>query len=392
MVMATGTAQYQTGPSPQQVASPSPQQVPIGQNVQRKPFRGATIERTDQLDNKVYTMTTLDQLVEIQIPGRGYIYGLDIQYQGVTSGNSANVTFTEDGPYSSQTQVQFRDVNATLQDNDPWTQKQVSKYGGWELFNNESSADTLIWSKTTGTGGTGGSYNFHLRYPIALNRRNLWALQGNQDRSQTYWTRSNIPASGTIYGTAPTTLPNVTQVRTYESYIVPNATDALGNPQETYPPFFGIIPFITRSTSPQPPAGGGVANHILQRISTTVRLMVLILRSNGTRANAEANQPTLIVMKVGDQPFFNETPAYRRKLMYDRYGFDAPSGVYVYDLLHDFAAVAGAEYGNDWYWTQNLVQWEFDITYPSGFGTTNNSLVVCTSDMTIPNGMALYAE
>lgn len=392
MVMAPGTIQYASGPSPTQVASPSPQQVPVNQNTPRRPFRAATVERTDQLSTIAYTMTTLDQLVEQTIPGRGYIYGLDVQYSGLTAGNSANVTYNEDGPYSSQTQVQLRDVNATLQDGDPWSWKQAAKYGGWEPFNPEASLDTQVWNKVTGSGATGGTYNFHLAIPVALTRRTLLGLQGNQDRSQTYTTRSNIPASGTVYGTAPTALPTVTVTRTYESYIVPNASDALGNPQEEFPPFFGVIPYLTKSTSPQPPVGSSTVNHILQRISTTVRLMVLILRSNGTRANAETNQPTLIVMKVGDQPFYNETPAFRRALMYKRYGFDAPAGVYVYDLLHDFSERAGAELGNDWFWTQNLVQWEFDITYPSGVGSTNNSLVVITSDMTVPAGMPLYAE
>jgi hypothetical protein len=94
---------------------------------------------------------------------------------------------------------------------------------------------------------------------------------------------------------------------------------------------------------------------------------------------------------LGDVPIFSETPDHRRFLMFQRYGFDAPNGVYVYDALTDFIARAGAELGEDYWWTNGLVNAQFEITYPAGFGTAANSLDILTDDLQVPAGLDLYA-
>jgi len=179
--------------------------------------------------------------------------------------------------------------------------------------------------------------------------------------------------------------------RHYESYVVPNPANDQGQPQQVIPPFYGVIPYITKSISPNAPVGGSTVNHFLQRINTTFRCLILVLRSNGLRATAEANLPTNLQLRIGNQSIFNELPAYRRDVMFRRYGFDAPAGIFVYDMVHDFDGRGGAELGNDWFWTQQLTEAQFIITYPAGFGSTNNTLTIITLDMTVPAGMNLYA-
>jgi hypothetical protein len=77
--------------------------------------------------------------------------------------------------------------------------------------------------------------------------------------------------------------------------------------------------------------------------------------------------------------------------MFNRYGFDAPAGVLVYDAISDFFTGAGAELGEDYWWTNGLVNAQFEITYPSGFGSTNNSLDVITDDLLVPAEIDFYA-
>jgi hypothetical protein len=77
--------------------------------------------------------------------------------------------------------------------------------------------------------------------------------------------------------------------------------------------------------------------------------------------------------------------------MFDRYGFDAPQGVYNYDAITDFTNSAGAELGDDYFWTSGLVNAQFAISYPAGFGATNNSLTIVTGDMLVPPSIDLYA-
>jgi hypothetical protein len=95
-------------------------------------------------------------------------------------------------------------------------------------------------------------------------------------------------------------------------------------------------------------------------------------------------------MKIGDTTIFNESVAYRRRVMWDRFGFDAPAGVLVYDFTTDIVNRAGAEFGDDWIWTQSVVNMQFLISYPSGFGSTNNSLTFLTSDLIIPPNVDPY--
>lgn len=383
---------YSSGSTPVMVGSPAVGTPDVNaQNIPSVPFRIGTLERNDLTNVDTQTMTASELLIERVAPGTGFVYGFDLDYNATAAGNAATVTYAEDGPYSACSQVIFRDVNAEVINCDGFSLKQAARYGGWESFNEESSADTLIWNKVTGSGATGGSFRFHLKVPVALNRRTLLGLLGNQDRGQNYLLRANLAGSGSVYGTAPTALPSVTINRHYESYVVPNPVNDQGKPQQVQPPFYGVIPYITKSVSSNAPTGGQTTNHFLQRLNTTIRCFVLILRSNGSRATAETNLPTNVQLRIGNQSIYNELPAVRRRIMYDRTGFDAPAGMLVYDLEHDFDGKIGYELGNDWYWTQQLTEAQFTITYPSGFGSTNNSLTIITLDMTVPAGMNLYA-
>lgn len=375
------------------------------------PFRRATTGRTTQVTTSGPTqITTSQQSVDVVIEGSGYIYGINLQVSNVTSANAATVAFFEDAPWSSLASIVLRDVNGELVNVTGFSLRVANLYGGWRTFSewdnytipvvtaNALSKDAQIASIVSGAGATGGSFNFHLSVPVALNRRSLWGLLGNQDRAQKYSLRTDIAsgaaaASGPLYTTAPTTQGNVTITRMYENYAVPAPADANGTQQQQVPDKFGIVNFITQSINPSVPIGGSTVNHYLARLGNTIRFLSLILRSNGTRANAEtaANLPTRIQLNLGDTPIFVETPQFRRQVMYDRYNFDAPQGVYTYDAITDFLNKAGGELGDDYFWTSGLVNAQFQISYPSGFGSTNNSLTVVTGDMLVPPNIDIYA-
>lgn len=379
-------------PSPSMVGSPSVGPAPV-QAPQRGyiPFRIATLERAEIIGQTQFTMTTAEQVNEVTVEGTGYIYGFVIDVNCVTASNAATVAYQEDAPYSAASQIILKDVTGEIVNMDGFSLEMACRYGSWKVYNFESSSDTNIYSKTSGSGGTGGSFRFQLVIPVALNRRTLIGILGNQDRAQQYQLRINLAASTAVYSTSPTTLGTVTYTRTYESYAVPNMTNDLGIRNQVAPSHYGTIHFLTKTLSEASPLGGSTVTHYLRRLGNTCRFIILILRANGSRATAESNLPTNIQVKLGNQPVFNETVQYRRQLMYNRYGFDAPGGVLTYDWLHDFSEKAGAELGSDWLWTQNLVLAAFQNVYPSGFGSTNNSLTVVTSDMIVPAGVNLYA-
>jgi hypothetical protein len=133
-------------------------------------------------------------------------------------------------------------------------------------------------------------------------------------------------------------------------------------------------------------------NHFLPRIGNTLRLLILVFRDgNGTaaRADAEANMPALLQFLIGDTPLFTETVGARRKIMRDRYGFDAPNGVLVYDWITDLGVRAGAELGDDYLFTNGLTSAQFQVAYGAGWAA-NSSLTIITDDIIIPAGMNIY--
>jgi hypothetical protein len=356
------------------------------------PFRRATTARAQAIATTGPTaVTAAQQAVEITVEGSGYIYGIDLDVQCVTAGNAAATAYQEDGPWAAMASVIFRDVQGELVNLDGYSLYLANLYNGYRTTLPSTSTDTGVYQAVTGGGATGGSFRFHLWVPVATNMRDVIGLLGNQDRAMRYQLRDDIAASATIYSTAPTAAGNLTIRRTYHSFAVPGPQNANGARQEQVPPKFGVLHYTTMNRNASLPAGSSTVNHYLARLGNTIRTIILVLRSNGSRATAETNLPTNISFKLGDVPIFTETPQHRRNLMFQRYGFDAPAGVLVYDAISDFFLAAGNELGEDYFWTNGLVNAQFEITYPAGFGAVNNSLTVITDDLQVPAGLDIYA-
>jgi hypothetical protein len=368
------------------------------------PFRRSTTFRIAQLQTTAQLMTAGAQQVDVVIEGSGYVYGIDLHINATTAGNALATAFFEDGPWSAMDTVVFRDVNGELVNLTGYHLRLLNLYAGYVKFAEVSplsgfinTADTgNIFNLVTGAGATGGTFRFHLWVPVGLNKRDLRAVLGNQDRAQKYSLRSDIAsgagaATGPLYTVAPTTLPTINIERYYYNYAVPARANASGAAQSQFPDDFGILHYSTQSINPTAPQGGATVNHFLSRLGNTIRVLVLELKSNSTRALAEASAPLRIQLNIGDTPLFVETPATRRTEMFKRYGWDAPNGVYVYDFMTDIIGIAGDELGVDYLYTNGLVNAQFQITYPAGFGAPANTMTVLTDDLVIPPTVDIYA-
>lgn len=368
------------------------------------PFRRATTFRIAQLQTSAFTQTAATQQVDVVIEGSGYVYGLDLHIFSTTAANVANVAFFEDGPWSATDTLVFRDVNGELVNLTGFHARLMNLYAGYVKFKEAptrtETAPTLdfgnIFNQVQGNGATGGSFRYHLWVPIGLNKRDLRGILGNQDRAQKYSLRSDIAsggaaATGPLFTTAPTTLATVTIERYYYNYSVPAKQNASGASQAMFPDDFGILHYTTQSVNAAAPQASTTVPHFLARLGNTIRVLVVELKSNGTRLAAEQNLPTRLQLNIGDTPIFVETPATRRTEMYKRYGWDAPNGVFVYDFMTDIVSIAGDELGVDYLYTNGLVNAQFQITYPAGFGNTNNTMTVLTDDLVIPPQVDIYA-
>ena len=396
----------------QQVGGPAI--APPGANRQQAtvPFRRATTGRTQQLQSSAYTnVATPLNSFDVTIEGSGYMYGIDLDTQVTCAANAAAVAYFEDAPWSTFTAIVLRDVNGELVNLPGFSLRLANFYSkmapnfAWNNYvappvaaTNVITPDISVAQLSAAVGpGIGGSYHFHLEVPVALNRRNLWGLLGNQDRAQKYSLRTDLgsaaaAAAGPIYTTAPTTQGTGLIVRTYENYAVPGPTDANGNKQQQTPDKMGIVNFWTQSVNPSQPTASATINHYLPRLGNTIRNLILVYRSGAVatgRVNAEALLPTRIQFNLGDTPIFVETPAYRRNLMEQRFGAPGFQGVFAYDFITDFENQAGSELGDDYLWTSGLVNAQFQMAYPAGVATA--SLTVITGDSLVPPNVDIYA-
>lgn len=357
------------------------------------PFRRATTFRTSPLATSGPTaQTAAEQQVSVPVTGSGYMYGIDVEVDIETAGNAAVVAWHEDAPWNAVSSVVLGDVNGELVNVQGIHLRFQNLYGGSAIADDAASTDETVFEQVSGAVARGGSAHFHLMVPCGLDHRRLLGIVGNQDRSQSYNIRTNVNASGSVYTTPPTALGNVTIQRTYQNYAVPAAANAQQVRQEQTPPHFGVLHYITQTVAPSPPQSSSVQNHFLPRIGNTLRLIILVFRDgNGAtaRADAEANLPTLFQFILGDTPIFTEGPGARRKIMRDRYGFDAPNGVFVYDWITDIVARAGAEMGDDYLFTNGLTSAQFQVTYGAGWAA-DSSLTIVTDDLVIPAGLNIY--
>jgi len=377
------------------VGGPQVQEAQISGPQDIVPFRRATTGRSGQLATTGPTaMTTSQQLVEVPLDGSGFVYAIELDVQA-TADNSgpATVAYKEDAPYSALASIVFNDVTGETHNLDGYSAYLAEIYGGWQPVLESDSADTSVFSLIDGTDAAGGSFRFHLMIPIGINERDLIGILGNEDRAQRYFMRNDLAASTAVYGTAPTSLPNVTIERSYRSYTVPAPSNSLGHRQETLPPKFGVIHSVTRAVSPQDPAVSTTKQHQLPRLGNTIRNLICVFRgTSGSRATAEANPPTRLALYIGDVPLFIDTWGAIRQRMYEAYGFDAPDGVIVYSFLRDFISPrAGAELMEDYLWTQKVTQAYLEVTYPASGWSTGSTLTFVTDDLKVPANVDLYA-
>lgn len=359
------------------------------------PFRAASDQKTLILDSTALVQTTaVQQVGPTTINGEGFIEELGHRVQLLTAGNSANVAYTEDGKRAILASIVFNGPGGDVVNTDGITQSLANEYDGKQELPYESSADVSIQQAVTGTGGTGGTFTQLYRVPMAIGYRNLVGLLGNQDRATKYRLRNDLGASATIYSVIPNAgLGTATITRYYTERVVPANADNFGNAQVQVPASYGIIHYMFSEINATTPAPGAIT-HYIQGLGNVWRRLLFVFRQNGSRSSAEStmnvnNAPTAITFFLGDNPLFTEDIALRRRKMYDRYGYDAPNGVLVYDWANDFALHSGEELGDDYLNTQNLVNLKMTVTYPSGIGTTNNTLTVYRDSLFVPAGIDL---
>jgi hypothetical protein len=291
---STGIGAPGTQPAPASLArSPIASQPAAAASI---PFtRGSTLA-TMRDATRSYVAGQQDQ---VQLQTNAFLEAIIFDVILTTSGNGATVAFAPDAPFNVIQQIRL---------DDPAGQSIVAPITGYQLYLlNKYLPDTECgfdpksdpgYVATTGSGGTGGSFNFRLVLPVEHRRRDALGALNNSAANQRYLITVNIISTfgGTtgIYTTAPTTPATTLAVQFYQEYWTsPPATitTAQGSSQvQSTPTGLGTVGFV-RYERHNEVSGGGTPQIQLNNVGDYISTLIFVLRnsSNARIANSTAS-------------------------------------------------------------------------------------------------------
>ena len=340
-----------TAAPPAQGAAPAPAS---GKNapVAARPFRYG-VQHVDEVpfDQTLTTTGSTQQLNVYEIPSTGFLEYVDVLVEGTTSGNSANVTFAANGPWNVIDTIQFVDTNnqPIVGPFDGFQLKLLNKYGGYTF--NDDPANNAVYSATTGTGGTGGSFAFGLRVPLELVERDGLGSLPNKSASTPFKIKITIAATATIYGTGPTSAPSVRVRMVPKSYWQPQGADMFGNPLSQNPPAVNTTQYWQQSTFTI--VAGNFAQQLSSSIGFPIRnLCFMLTDSNSSRSQGESDWPDPFKLQLEANTIVDRIKKIWQLNIARDYGYSGAvgdaalgkeNGVYNEPFCKDFASKPGWE-------------------------------------------------
>jgi hypothetical protein len=341
-------------------AAPAPQ-APQGKAkgapaaVAARPFKYG-VQHVDDVpyDVTVTTTSSTQQLNPVyEIPSTGFLEYVDILVESNATGNSSanSVTFAANGPFNAIDTVQFIDTNnqPIVGPFDGYQLMLVNKYGGYTT--NDDPRNNAVYSATTGTGTTAGSFSFALRIPLELVERDGLGSLPNKSASTPFKVKITLAATATIYGTAPTNAPSVRVRMVPKSYWQPQGADMFGNPLSQNPPAVNTTQYWQQSTFTI--AAGAFNQQLSSSTGFPIRNLVLMLTdSNSSRSQGESDWPDPLKLQLEANIIVDRIKKIWQTNIARDYGYSAAvgdaalgkdNGVYAEAFCKDFAHRPGWE-------------------------------------------------
>lgn len=320
------------------------------QAVASRPF----ITGTRQVDKSTYdvtkTVTTSTQKLDTyELDTDGFTSHLYVLVEATASGNSATVAFQADGPFSAIDSVQFSDTSnkAVIGPMNMHDLYECIKFGGYAF--SDDAKQSPIYSVTTGSGGTGGSFTWCVRVPLEAVHRDALGSLLNKSASAVYKLDLTLAASASIYSTAPTAAPSV-RVRIQQfGWMDPNPTDVRGNPVSQTPPALNTVQFWDKQTLT---VSAGSLNAKLNTFSGLVRNLIFELRdSTSSRQQGDSDFPDPFTLQYETSLPVQRLRSVWRHMIGEDFGYNATVetaggrdyGVYPLPYTKDFGLKPGAE-------------------------------------------------
>jgi hypothetical protein len=351
------------------------------------PFRRATREHRELVNDSTYTLSTATQIPmggAISVPAYGYLRGLLLTV--IVSGGVAGTAFQGNGPFSILQNIILSEPNGAplAQFNDGYQLCLAHKYGGaTPLFNEDPKSGVYA--------ATMPNFQFQLYIPLELDLRDGLGSLPNQNAAAMFQLRYQVAASSQVYTSTPTTQPTVEVIVEAYEYDQPQATtDGVAN--QTTPVAMNTTQFWSVQ---QYPVVAGFNRIRLTRVGNYLRNLGFIYTDgSGSRTVGDTNWPTQLEIDLDARPVDYVRKLTWRQTMYGRYGYQAAtldggsntqdSGVFWYDLCHEFDGSVGNENRDGWWKTYGSTRLEVAGT----FGVAG-TLTVITNDVAIAGNVFL---
>ena len=285
--------------------------------------------------------------------------------------NAATVAFKADAPFNAVDKVTFKDVGnrevfGPINGYDWLT---IMKHGGYHEIGDPRS--DIVFSATTGSSGTGGSFTMVMYLPIEVVQRDALGDVENKSSSSSFKVEIVLAAGATVYSTAPTTLGTVRLRIVQDGYTEPEAADGMGRPLAQAPPAAGTLQYWAQEDDVVP---AGNAKYLIQNgLGYSIRNLIFKLVDNtGSRTQGDADWPDPVTLSFGKVQLFQRYKKIWLSKMAKSYGLTSTStdvslgrelGVFPVWFTQDFGFKPGDELRNGYLNTKpgNVLQWSGTI-------------------------------
>src|SRR5215469_3205869 len=229
------------------MTAPAGQAGKPGQPAPLGPFRGGT-QPTVIATGYTQTVTlsaATQALPTYQIKPTNLLRCIYIEVKATAAGNAATVAFQADAPLNVFSSLNFADAGGTpvVGPFDSYALNAAMKYFGY--FLNGDARQNAVFSATTGSGASGGSFTVVFRIPVeAVARTGLGALQ-NQSTNSPLTLDLTVNTSAAIYSTAPTAAPTIVTTLRLGGY-----WDGNNGAYSPTPKAFGSTQYVNRASIP----------------------------------------------------------------------------------------------------------------------------------------------
>jgi hypothetical protein len=291
--------------------------------------------------------TTAIELPDYQIGPTNLIRGIDIEVSAVGVNATNSVAFNGDMPLGVLSTVNFQDSggNSIVGSFDSYTLSMIMKYGGYAPGTLGDPRQSTIYSTTTGTGATAGSFNFVLRVPIEFIARTGAGSLVNQTTQSPLTLSMTLTTTALVFSTAPATSCTVTVSVDLLGYW--KGSNAAANPA---PKVAGTTQYWNRSSIQ---ALNGASDFYAPQIGigNPIRTFLWLNYATGA-ARSSADFPSPLTVNYKGNLLFNMTGNQWKNQMTRWFGVTGATadtgpgldtGVFAFPFDTDFGHGVGAE-------------------------------------------------